>query len=129
MKKLILSGGMLSLLAAAFVLMSLTTPKTKVHAPLKKSTSLTFTIKNTSTTAVSYTFKNAGGSGPGGVISPGNTYQFPIDADTYEVILNCAGSPTSFHMLFNTGEYWYAPGHTFWGIVVSTSNTTSLNLY
>ncbi|HVW14353.1 MAG TPA: hypothetical protein VHB54_11035 [Mucilaginibacter sp.] len=130
MKKLILSGGILILLGTAFVLMSLTIPKSKAHVALKKPTMLTFTIYNRSSVAVSYTFKNIGGFGPGGVIYPGTTTPFSIAADTYQVILNDAWTPpTSFHMLFNTGENAYAPGHTFYGIVVSPSQTTSLQLY
>jgi hypothetical protein len=131
MKKLILSGGMLTLFVAAFALMSLTNPKTKVHTLPKKPTTLTFEIHNMlNSVYVSFTFKNAGGFGPGGVVSPGIDTTFTITADTYQVILNDARTPpVSYHMLFNTGENAYAPGHTFTGIVVSSTNTYHLSLY
>jgi hypothetical protein len=128
MKKLMYGGAVLMLMVGAFSLMSLKSVN-KVHAKHKKPTTITFTIYNTSASQnVSWSFHTAAGN-IGGVANHGTTTPVVLNADTYTVALNNAGQPISFHMLFNTGENAFAPGHVFNGIVVGTGHSTSLSLY
>ena len=131
MKKLILSGGILTLLVTAFALMSLTTPAPKVHVPVKKPLTINFLLQNTTSNInVSWTFRlNGVMQTASGVLNAGHSQNVPLPAGSYEVILNNANGMAPFNMLFNTGEYADAPGHTFFGINVNTGASTSLHFY
>lgn len=110
----------------------MTSPDNNVGTYTKAFKSVTFTIYNTSTQSVSWSFHLTSGQVAAGVIGPHITYPFTIADNTYQVALNNANSPPlSFHMEFNTGYggIIYAPGHVFNGVVVDAADNTSLDLY
>lgn len=90
-----------------------------------------FSVTNNSGNNLSITIKDAvtGVNYGGGVVSAHTTLspKWSIPQSTYTVIISPAGMPVNCTMQFNTGEqYGPAPGHTFTGIVINPTHTTSL---